>query len=81
MNVKIGVVAQSLEHLRAILKEKFRIAAALIALEDGTIIFDEDYFSVLKPQTPLSVILPETAAAFSKHINDSTIVEGKNIVT
>ena len=52
-NVKVGVVAQSLQHLKAVLKEKFGFSQTVITLEDGTIICSEEYFNLLEPQTSL----------------------------
>lgn len=56
-NVKVGVVAQSLEHLHSLLEEKFGLAGAdiQITLEDGTIICNEEYFNLLEPQTNMVV--------------------------
>ena len=54
-NVKVGVVAQSLEHLHNLLKERFGLPSAEITLEDGTLLCNEEYFSLLEPQTNLVV--------------------------
>lgn len=55
-NMKVGVVAQSLQHLRGLLREKFGFTDnTVITLKDGTIICNEDYFNLLEPQTTLVV--------------------------
>lgn len=55
INVKVGVVAQNLQHLKEVLKEKFGLSQTVISLEDGTIICSEEYFDLLEPQTSLVV--------------------------
>ena len=57
-NVKIGVVARSLQHLQEVLKEKFGFSCSVISLEDGTIVCSEEYFNLLEPQTSLVVQQP-----------------------
>lgn len=56
-NVKVGMVARSLEHLQSLLKDpKFGLSGPLnIALEDGTLLQNEEYFNLLEPQTTLVV--------------------------
>ncbi len=54
-NLKVGVVARSLDHLRSVLKDKFGLSEAAISLEDGTLLCSEDYFNLLAPQTNLVV--------------------------
>ncbi len=55
INVKVGVVAQNLQHLHGILKEEFGLTNPRIYLEDGTLIWEENYFNLLEPQTQLKV--------------------------
>lgn len=54
-NIKVGVVALSLEHLHSLIKEKFGLHDADITLEDGTLLCNEEYFTLLEPQTNLVV--------------------------
>lgn len=54
-NIKVGVVARSLEHLHSLMKEKFGLPDADITLEDGTLLCNEEYFNLLEPQTNLVV--------------------------
>lgn len=58
-NLKVGVVARSLVHLHSIIKEKFGLSCAEVTLEDGTLLCNEEYFSLLEPQTNLVVQLRE----------------------
>ena len=55
--LQMGVVANSLEHLGAVLEQKLRIAKQMrVYLGDGTLVCDEEYFQLLKPQTKLTVV-------------------------
>lgn len=55
--LQMGVVANSLEHLGAVLEQKLGIAKQMrVYLGDGTLVCDEEYFQLLKPQTKLTVV-------------------------
>lgn len=67
-NIKVGVVAQSLEHLQQLMREQFGLCETDIMLEDGTLLCNEDYFNLLAPQTNLVVQPTNTRAGeFSTH--------------
>lgn len=54
--IKVGVVVHSLAQLHHYIKEKFGLLDVGIYLaEDGTLVCDESYFSILEPQTELLV--------------------------
>ena len=54
---QIGVVARDLRNLQDILCAKLHLAPGFqVALEDGTLVCEEDYFKVLPPQTKLVVL-------------------------
>ena len=55
--LQMGVVANSLEHLGAVLEQKLGITKQMrVYLGDGTLVCDEEYFQLLKPQTKLTVV-------------------------
>ena len=54
--LQMGVVANSLEHLGAVLKQKLGFQQMRVYLGDGTLVCDEEYFQLLKPQTKLTVV-------------------------
>lgn len=56
-DTKVGIVASSLEQLLSILavRYKFYNTNFRVSLEDGTLVVDELYFSLLKPNTLLVV--------------------------
>ena len=54
--LQMGVVANSLEHLGAVLEQKLGFQQIRVYLGDGTLVCDEEYFQLLKPQTKLTVV-------------------------
>lgn len=72
-NLKVGVVAQSLEHLQKVMKENFNLSQVSIALEDGTLICNEDYFNLLEPQTNL-LVLQSSYSSSKEDINSLIVV-------
>ena len=53
----IGVAAHSYEHLRDVLKTRYKVKGDFsLQQEDGTLVCDEDYFQLLQPNTKLSVV-------------------------
>jgi len=75
--LQLGVVASSLEHLGAVLEQKLGIAPQMrVYLGDGTLVCDEEYFQLLKPQTKLTVV--EEREIFQGACL-RTIVRGENI--
>lgn len=54
--VKIGIVAKSFDHLKAVAQEKLGLSDNVsVFLEDGTLICEEEYFNMLEPQTKLTI--------------------------
>ncbi len=54
--LQVGLVAESLAHLKKQVQETVRSHVPLhVFLEDGTLVCDEDYFQLLEPQTKLRV--------------------------
>ena len=56
-SARVGIAASSYQHLRQIVSHKYRVSGEFCFLqEDGTIVCDEDYFSLLEPRTTLTII-------------------------
>ncbi len=54
--LQVGIVAESLVHLKKQIQEEFRIEGDIhVYLEDGTLVNKEDYFKILEPQTKLRI--------------------------
>ena len=54
---RIGIAASSYEHLRQIVRYKYKVSGEFsLQQEDGTIVCDEDYFRLLEPKTTLTVM-------------------------
>lgn len=61
---RIGIAAYSYEHLREVLRKKYDVGGDFcLQQDDGTLVCDEDYFKLLEPNTLLTVVESENAAA------------------
>lgn len=54
--LQVGIFADSLTQLTQQVQRKFNIPGPLsVYLQDGTLVCDEEYFSILEPQTKFRV--------------------------
>lgn len=54
---RIGIAAFSYRHLCDVVRRKYKVSGDFcIQQEDGTIVCDEEYFKLLAPMTPLTVV-------------------------
>lgn len=80
----IGIAAHSYEHLREVLRTRYKIRGDFcLQQDDGTLVCDEDYFQLLEPHTKLTVVdsertLSEDARRYSESTGKliSRLVEG-----